>query len=265
MAVKTDVVAVPPMPVTQSLLTRMATRYAVEPNRMMTTLKATCFKGPVTDEQMVALLIVAEQYGLNPFTKEIYAFPDKSGGIVPVVGVDGWIRIINSNPYFLGMSFLDGPYNEKDIPQWVECTIKMSNREVSMVIKEWYDECYRNTPPWNDTGRRMLRHRAMIQCARIAMGYVGIYEPDEAERFTNALPVGKPATQAPRARAPAIEMAPTISLDQLTMLHDKMHTEGVMIEPFLVKHGWGCLEEIPSHQFKDAMEWLDAASASAHA
>jgi hypothetical protein len=31
----------------------------------------------VTDEQMMALLIVADQYGLNPFTKEIYGYPDK--------------------------------------------------------------------------------------------------------------------------------------------------------------------------------------------
>ena len=48
----------------------------------------------VSDEQMIALLIVADQYGLNPFTKEIYAFPDKHKGIVPVVGVDGWSRIM---------------------------------------------------------------------------------------------------------------------------------------------------------------------------
>ncbi len=69
----------------------------------MNTLKNTAFKGGnVTDEQFTALLIVANQYGLNPWTKEIYAFPDK-GGIVPVVGVDGWARIINEHPQFDGM------------------------------------------------------------------------------------------------------------------------------------------------------------------
>jgi hypothetical protein len=61
-------------------------------------LKATAFKGQVSDAQMTALLIVANQYGLNPWTKEIYAFPDKNNGIVPVVGVDGWSRIINEPP-----------------------------------------------------------------------------------------------------------------------------------------------------------------------
>lgn len=45
------------------------------------TLKATAFKGEVSDAQMTALLVVANQYALNPWTKEIYAFPDKNNGI----------------------------------------------------------------------------------------------------------------------------------------------------------------------------------------
>lgn len=56
---------------------------------LIETLKKTAFKGAVTDEQMAALLIVANQYKLNPWTSEIYAFPS-NGGITPVVGVDGW-------------------------------------------------------------------------------------------------------------------------------------------------------------------------------
>ena len=54
---------------------------------------------------MTALLIVANQYGLNPWTKEIYAFPDRQNGIVPIVGVDGWARILNENPNFDGIEF----------------------------------------------------------------------------------------------------------------------------------------------------------------
>ena len=88
----------------QSLIAKFAERFGVEPEKMMVTLKATAFKGDVTNEQMMALLIVADQYSLNPWTKEIYAFPDK-GGIVPVVGVDGWSRIINQDPQFDGLEF----------------------------------------------------------------------------------------------------------------------------------------------------------------
>ena len=84
------------------LLARMAGKFGVDQGKLLETLKNTAFRqknGPgVTNEQMMALLVVADQYGLNPFTKEIYAFPDKQNGIVPVVGVDGWSRIINSHP-----------------------------------------------------------------------------------------------------------------------------------------------------------------------
>lgn len=65
---------------------------SVDPQELITTLRQTAFKGDASDAQFIALLIVANQYGLNPWTKEIYAFPDKQNGIVPVVGVDGWSR-----------------------------------------------------------------------------------------------------------------------------------------------------------------------------
>ena len=88
-----------------SLVEAFSKKYSVEPAKMLSALKATAFKGNVTDEQMIALLVVANQYGLNPFTKEIYAYPSNQG-IVPVVGIDGWARIINSDSRFDGMANL---------------------------------------------------------------------------------------------------------------------------------------------------------------
>ncbi len=58
---------------------------SVDRQELITTLRQTAFKGDASDAQFIALLIVANQYGLNPWTKEIYAFPDKQNGIVPVV------------------------------------------------------------------------------------------------------------------------------------------------------------------------------------
>ena len=37
----------------------------------------------------------------------------------------------------------------------------------------------------------MLRHKAMIQCARLAFGFGGIYDQDEAERIVEA-PLSQP-------------------------------------------------------------------------
>src|SRR3546814_5551851 len=87
-----------------TLTTKLAQRLDMGDNGsgLTETLKATAFKGQVSDAQMTALLIVANQYALNPWTKEIYAFPDKNNGIVPAVGVEGWARIINSHQQFDG-------------------------------------------------------------------------------------------------------------------------------------------------------------------
>lgn len=187
----------------KKLVARFAERYGVEPNRLLSTLKATAFRQrdnrPITDEQMQALLIVAEQHGLNPWTKEIYAFADKDA-IIPIVSVDGWARIINEHKAMDGVEFSYAsaitvhPGNEhKPCPAWIECSITRKDRSRPIVVREYLDEVYqpprgqnRYAGPWQSHTKRMLRHKAWIQCARLAFGFAGIYDEDEAERIEQA-------------------------------------------------------------------------------
>ncbi len=195
-----------------SLLARIASRYNVDPKKLNSTLKATAFRQSggdhkqVTDEQMMALLVVADQYQLNPFTKEIYAFPDPGRGIVPIVGVDGWHRIINTHPDFDGMEFVvpdvatqpehwqtwQSLDSAKTAPDWIECVIYRRDRSHPIRAREYLDECYRppsvtergkRNGPWQSHTKRMLRHKALIQCARMAFSFAGVYDEDEAERI----------------------------------------------------------------------------------
>ena len=186
------------------LIQKFAERFSFDEDKIVDTLKATAFKvkdGTVSDAQMMALLIVADQFGLNPFTREIYAFPDKQNGIVPVVGVDGWARIINSHPSFDGMAFQPAetmitPEGGKPCPEWLECVLFRKDRTHPVTIREYLDEVYREpfkgnrdgksftvAGPWQSHTKRMLRHKATIQAARMAFGFVGIYDADEAERI----------------------------------------------------------------------------------
>lgn len=178
---------------------------------LVETLKATAFKGQVSDAQMTALLIVANQYGLNPWTKEIYAFPDKNNGIVPVVGVDGWARIINEHPQFDGEEFEYGPaftHKGKTVHEWIECVIYRKDRSKPTRIREFFDEVSRdNAIPWQSHPKRMHRHKSLIQCARLAFGFGGIYDQDEAERIVErdmgaAEVVTEPKVQAPKVLPP---------------------------------------------------------------
>ena len=182
-----------------SALGVMASRFNVEPDKLLSTLKSTCFKGASNDE-MLALVVVANEYGLNPLTKEIYAFPAKGGGIVPVVSVDGWIRIINDHPQMDGIEFeweKDAKTNEP-----ISCTaiIHRKDRSHPTKVTEYLSECRRNTDPWKMT-HRMLRHKALIQGGRVAFGFGGIYDEDEAldiaSRVKNAKPVFATAVSDP--------------------------------------------------------------------
>jgi phage recombination protein Bet len=231
----------------QGLVSKLADKFGVDPAKMLATLKATAFKvttGEVSNEQMMSLLVVADQYGLNPFTREIFAFPDKKSGIVPVVGVDGWSRIINENPQFDGMEFNQSEKmvslpGAKEAPEWMECVIHRKDRAHPIRVREYLDEVYRppfkgkgkdgkpyeTNGPWQSHTKRFLRHKVMIQASRLAFGYVGIYDQDEAERIIEGETVnevvGKPVVTMPKAKSSkVIDAAPVESIPEPEMSAD---------------------------------------------
>ena len=187
---------------TQSLVLRTANRFGVDAEKLLETLKATAFRqrdgSAPSNEQLFALLVVAEQYNLNPFTREIYAFPDRSLGIVPVVGVDGWLRILNEQPQCNGVKFIYAdelvqPRGARvECPIWIECIIYHKDRPHTTEIREYLNEVYREPisrangqlieGPWQTHTKRQLRHKALIQAIRVAFGFGGIYDAEDAER-----------------------------------------------------------------------------------
>lgn len=218
----------------------------VDGRELVETLKETAFRGQVTDSQMAALLIVAEQYGLNPWTKEIYAFPDRQNGIVPVVGVDGWARIINGNPNFDGMEF------EQD-DESCTCKIYRKDRRHATAVTEYMSECRReNVQPWKTHPKRMLRHKSMIQCARIAFGFGGIYDEDEAERIVQAKPQEKDVTPT------AVEKVTQADIESILAAAKQA---GVDAEYVCKKAQIASLEDLPLARFAGAMNHLNSLSA----
>jgi phage recombination protein Bet len=175
-----------------SALATMAGKFNVDPAKLLSTLKNTVFKG-ASDDELMSLVIVANEYGLNPLTKEIYAFPAKGGGIVPVVSIDGWLRMMNDHPQFDGIEF---EFCESD-GKLISCTamIYRKDRKHPTSVTEYLGECRRNTDPWK-MEHRMLRHKATIQCARVAFGFSGITDEDEAERIGAARDVTPKATES---------------------------------------------------------------------
>lgn len=192
----------------QSLVVRLADRYSVDPEKLLPLLKATAFRqrpnrdGVVrepSNEEMFALLIIADKYELDPFTKELYAYLDpKSGAIIAVVSVDGWIRLINRQPTLRSLAFKYADetttHKGKTVPVWMECEIMRSDRDKPVTIREYFAEVVREVAfatPWDSHPNRMLRHKTLIQAARVAYGFGGLHDEDEAQRIMES-------TEAPR-------------------------------------------------------------------
>jgi phage recombination protein Bet len=182
-----------------SLIESMAARFSMEPTKFMDTVLATCFPdGKASHAQLAAFLAVAHEYGLNPFTRELFAFPSKGGGIVPIVSVDGWVKLVVGNPDYAGMEFhpvyaIKPDGTEDRAAKWIGMRCVIYRRSIegrpAADITEWYDECYRNTDPWNKMPRRMLRHKALKEAGRYAFGFAGITDDDEANDIINVTPI----------------------------------------------------------------------------
>lgn len=197
----------------RSVLVDMATRYGMEPAPFEATLRATVVPKDCSREQFAAFLLVAKEYGLNPVLKEIYAFPAKGGGIQPIVSVDGWMNLINSHPNMDGLEF-DDHHDDKGEITAITARIWRKDRSHPIVVTEYMAECKRSTEPWKQWPRRMLRHKAAIQCARYAFGFAGIVDPDEAERMgadtSKMRDVTPPAAPTPPPAPKAITPKPTL-------------------------------------------------------
>jgi len=168
----------------RSVTVDMAHRFGMEPTNFEKVLRATVVPANCSPEQFAAFLLVAKQYSLNPITREIYAFPSRSGGIQPIVGIDGWMRIINDQDAFDGMEFLDHLVDGK--LNAITCRIYRKDRTHPTAVTEYMDECQQDTNTWKRWPARMLRHKAAIQAARYAFGFSGIIDPDEYERGVSA-------------------------------------------------------------------------------
>ncbi|GIW60577.1 MAG: hypothetical protein KatS3mg087_1643 [Patescibacteria group bacterium] len=179
------------------IIEQTATKYEVSKNELIEVLKNTVLKPTrkytPTDADVKAFLLIANRYDLDPFKKEIHAFVSR-GGIVPVVGIDGFVTLANRvdrKGWSAEIKFADtfqeiGKY-KKPCPEWCEVTITRSNGS-KVTVREWLDEVFGGSQgdydnAWDTHPKRMLRHKTLAQALRLAYGLSGIYDEDEAQRI----------------------------------------------------------------------------------
>jgi len=218
-------------PAKLSLIASMAAKYEMEPNAFADAVRKTAMPSTATNEEFAAFLMVAKEYRLNPLLHEIHAFPKRGGGITPVVSIDGWISLVNQHPAMNGMEF---DYHENKNNQLVACTCRLyrKDRDRAIEVTEYLVECFRNTEPWKIAPKRMLRHKALIQAARYAFGFSGIYDDDEAQRINDMRDVSpKPVNIAAKDSSQLDRWANTPAPDASNQVEEINMDTGEITEP----------------------------------
>jgi len=185
----------------KNIVAIMAAKQNLSELQVWNTLKNTCFKvkdREATNEELLALMVVANRYGLDPFLNQIYAFPSKKGGIIPVVGIDGFIALALAHPDYDGFELtysediVEVDKDAKPCPEWIEAKVFKRGQTYPVTVREYVDECYQSkqskggyNSPWQTHTKRMLRHKTLIQAFRVAFGFTGLFDEDEALRIKN--------------------------------------------------------------------------------
>ena len=159
-----------------SMAGKLANKFDMaEGGELLDALKATAFRGQVSDAQMMALLAVSNQYGLKPWTKEIYAFPDKTTALFRLLASMAG-RGSSTDMRSLTASSSINPL----MPAPAASTAKIA------ATRPWSLNTWTSASVTLAMAIAPAPHVAPQgddPAARIAFGYVGIFDQDEAERI----------------------------------------------------------------------------------
>lgn len=133
-----------------------------------------------TNAEMTVVSSIFAKYDLNPFIREGHAFV--SGGKLQVmIGFDGFVKIMNRQPTFNGVEFVDNFEGSELVS--VTTKIHIKGRDFPVCTTEYMDEAYQpNSAAWKKFKKRMLRNKSLAQCIRIAFGIADLIDTDEADR-----------------------------------------------------------------------------------
>ncbi len=122
------------------------------------------------------LFWLADRLGLDPLERDLIALEQRGhypASVAYMITLDGWVKLLHRHPRFRGLSFEEGPIDEHGLPLWQSCSLYWEGFECPWVVREWASEHRSLHESWLNHPRRMLRHKALTQCARLALGVGG--------------------------------------------------------------------------------------------
>jgi hypothetical protein len=123
----------------------------------------------VPAKTILIVLRMMQNLHLDPLLEEISLAQYEDGQWRTFITIEGCAKLLNQHPQFNGLVFHHANTLIDGVPEWIECSIYRKDREVPTTVREYYIEVKGETAIWQKMPRRILRHRALQQCVRLAM------------------------------------------------------------------------------------------------
>jgi hypothetical protein len=123
----------------------------------------------VPAKTILVLLRTVQALHLDPFSEEIGFAQYEDGGWQTFISIEGCSKLLNDHEQFNGIVFTQAEIQIEGVPEWIECSIYRKDRIMPITVREHYLEVKGDSPIWQKMPRRMLRHRALQQCVRLAL------------------------------------------------------------------------------------------------
>jgi len=123
----------------------------------------------VPAKTILVLLRTMQTLHLDPLNEEIGFTQYEDGGWQTFISIEGCSKLLNAHEQFNGLIFTQAEAQIEGVPEWIECPIYRKDRILPITVREHYLEVKGDSPVWQKMPRRMLRHRVLQQCVRLAL------------------------------------------------------------------------------------------------
>jgi hypothetical protein len=120
-------------------------------------------------KSILALLRTMQSLHLDPLSEEIGLTQYEDGHWQVFITIEGCSKLLNQHPQFNGLVFKQADILIDGVPEWIECSIYRRDRTVPTTAREYLMEVRGENAIWQKMPRRMLRHKALQQCVRLAI------------------------------------------------------------------------------------------------
>jgi hypothetical protein len=123
----------------------------------------------VPAKTILSLLRTMQHWHLDPLKEEIGLAQYEDGNWQVFISIDGCSKLLNEHDQFNGLAFNQADTLIEGVPEWMECSIYRRDRIMPITVREYFVEVRHINDLWRKMPRRMLRHRTLQQCVRLAI------------------------------------------------------------------------------------------------